>query len=459
MGRNVITSYNYLKLIPYSNLTNWSEQYQGMKGVAFKKDYPMVHVGDVLTRNKTIIEIKNNVIYKRARIKVRNGGIELREKKGIAGNKIDTKKQYKIFRGQFLLSKIDARNGAFGVVPDELDNGIITSNFWTFDVDYNKIDPHYLALLTTTQEFTNFCEKASNGTTNRHYLQESLFLDIQIPLPELEEQRTFVNEYLKKNIEAEKAEKAAEETEKETREWLMGYLGISVNDEIKSKYNLQFVRYKSLSKWSIEEIQRYDKYSFDQAKYEVKRISDVILSFESGKTPSTKRNDYWGENVYWVSAKDMKELYLLNIQDKLSQKGVDESKLKLYPKWTILGVFRSGILRHSFPICITAHPVTINQDLKAFSIDGKNTKKLYFLFYLNLLQDIVLNLAMKKGVTVESINADAFMNIPFVCPPMIKQSEIVRYIYEKKKIIYQKREEAKRLRIQAINDFETRIYM
>lgn len=149
MGRNVITSYNYLKFIPYSNLTNWSEQYQGMKGVAFKKDYPMVHVGDVLTRNKTIIEIKNNVIYKRARIKVRNGGIELREKKGIAGNKIDTKKQYKIFRGQFLLSKIDARNGAFGVVPDELDNGIITSNFWTFDVDYNKIDPHYLALLTT----------------------------------------------------------------------------------------------------------------------------------------------------------------------------------------------------------------------------------------------------------------------------------------------------------------------
>lgn len=458
MGRNFITSYKYLKLIPYSNLTNWSEQYQGVIGIAFKKGYPMVHIGDVLTRNKTTIEIKNNVIYKRARIKVRNGGIELREEQGISGDKIDTKKQYKISKGQFLLSKIDARNGAFGVVPDELDGGVITGNFWTFDVDYNQIDPHYLALLTTTHEFTDYCEKASNGTTNRHYLQESLFLDIQIPLPELKEQRTFVNEYLKKNLEAEKAEKAAEETEKETREWLMGCLGISVNDEIKSNYNLQFVRYKSLSKWSIEEIQRYDKFSFDQAKYEVKRIGDVILSFEGGKTPSTERKDYWGEDVYWVSAKDMKELYLLNIQDKLTQKGVDESKLKVYPKWTILGVFRSGILRHSFPVCVTAHPVTINQDLKAFSIDGKKTKKLYFMFYLNLLQDIVLNVSMKKGVTVESINADAFMNIPFVCPPMIKQSEIVRYIYEKKRLIYQKQEEAKRLRLQAINDFETKIY-
>ena len=148
-----------------------------------------------------------------------------------------------------------------------------------------------------------------------------------------------------------------------------------------------------------------------------------------------------------------------NVNGDISISSVlDESKLKVYPKRTILGVFRSGILRHSFPVCVTAHPVTINQDLKAFSIDGKKIKKLYFTFYLNLLQDMVLNVSMKKGVTVESINADAFMNIPFVCPPMIKQSEIVRYVYEKKKLIFQKREEAKRLRLQAINDFETKIY-
>lgn len=459
MGRNVIKLYNYIRLIPYSNLTNWSEQYQGLTGIAFKKGYPMVHVGDVLTRNKTTIDIKNDVIYKRARIKIRNGGIELREKQGISGNKIDTKKQYLITKGQFLLSKIDARNGAFGVVPDELDGGVITGNFWTFDVDYNQIDPHYLTLLTTTQEFTNFCEKASNGTTNRHYLQESLFLDIQIPLPDLEEQRAFVNEYFNKSLEAEDAEKQAKKFEKETRKWLMRYLGISVNDVIGNNCNIQFVRYRNLIKWSIEDILRSDNYSFDHAKYEVVKIGDVIISFEGGKTPSTKRKDYWGEDVYWVSAKDMKELYLINIQDKLTQKGVDESKLRVYPKWTILGVFRSGILRHSFPICLTAHPVTINQDLKAFRLDGKKTKKLYFMFYLNLLQDIVLNVAMKKGVTVESINADAFMNIPFVCPPMIKQSEIVRYIYKKKKLIYQKCEEAKQLRLQAIKDFETKIFM
>ena len=458
MEGNINTSYNYIKFIPYKELTNWSEQYQSTMGIIFKKGYPMVRIGDILTRNKTIVDIKDNVLYKRAKIKVRNGGIELREKEGVLGNKIDTKKQYMISKGQFLLSKIDARNGAFGVVPTELDGGVITGNFWTYDVNYNLVNPFYLTLLTTTPAFVNYCEKASNGTTNRHYLQESLFLDIQIPLPNLIEQDNIVTEHNLILGEAEKIESEAKNTEIKLKEWLIKYLGISINKENTNNNRLHFVKYRNLSKWSIDDILKVEKYSFDNSKYDVIKIGDVITSFEGGKTPSTKRADYWGKDIYWVSAKDMKETYLINIQDKLTLKGVEESKLTIYPKGTLLGVFRSGILRHSFPVCITAHPVTINQDLKAFGIDVEKIKRLYFLFYLNTLQDIVLNIAMKKGVTVESINADAFMEIPFVFPPMIVQSEIVRYIYYKKKGIYEQKERAKSMRLQAIKEFETKIF-
>jgi type I restriction enzyme S subunit len=284
------------------------------------------------------------------------------------------------------------------------------------------------------------------------------FLSQQIPLPSLEEQRTIIQEHLNKNKQAEYVEEEVDEVVKETRKWLMNNLGISINNEIKSHYKLQFIRYKSLEKWSISEIQRYDKYSYEEAKYKVAKIGDIILSFEGGKTPSTKCKEYWGEDVYWVSAKDMKELYLSNIQDKLSQKGVEDTKLKVYPQGTILGVFRSGILRHSFPVCITTHPVTINQDLKAFGIDERKVNKLYFLFYLNLLQDIVLSVAMKKGVTVESINTDAFMEIPFVCPPIEKQNEIVAHITalldEQKNL----RQQATELRQQAQQQFEQTIF-
>lgn len=172
----MLNTMKYISTIPFCGLFNWSVQYLSDSKIAFNKVYPMMRIGDFLTRNKTAITIDDDIIYKRPRIRIRNGGISLRDE--IIGEKIGTKNQFLISEGQFLLSKIDARNGAFGVVPKKLDGGVITGNFWTFDVDYNIINPHYLALLTTTEAFIQFCEQASNGTTNRHYLQEPLFLNI-----------------------------------------------------------------------------------------------------------------------------------------------------------------------------------------------------------------------------------------------------------------------------------------
>ena len=195
MGGDMLNAMKYISTVPFSGLFNWSVQYLNDSKIAFSKAYPMMRIGEFLKRNKTAVAIEDDKTYKRATIKVRNGGIFLRDEE--IGSKIGTKNQFLISKGQFLLSKIDARNGAFGVVPEVLDGGIITGNFWTFDVDYNIINPHYLALLTTTEAFIQFCEQASNGTTNRHYLQELLFLNIKVPVPSLEEQNKLVEEYNK----------------------------------------------------------------------------------------------------------------------------------------------------------------------------------------------------------------------------------------------------------------------
>ena len=41
------------------------------------------------------------------------------------------------------MSKIDARNGAYGIVPAELEGAIVTNDFPVFDVDTKKIIPHF----------------------------------------------------------------------------------------------------------------------------------------------------------------------------------------------------------------------------------------------------------------------------------------------------------------------------
>lgn len=223
--QNNNTTYKFIEVVPYSGLVNWSVQYLKDSSISFNKKYPLVSISSFLKRNKTAIEIENDKEYKRATIKVHNGGIFLRDIE--KGQNIGTKNQFLIKEGQFLLSKIDARNGAFGVVPAELEGGIITGNFWTFDVDYSKVNPHYLSLVTTTPEFIKFSEQASNGTTNRHYLQEETFLNIRIPLPSIEEQNKIFNAYQQRLKLAEQLEIKANELGNEIENYLFSTLGVS----------------------------------------------------------------------------------------------------------------------------------------------------------------------------------------------------------------------------------------
>lgn len=161
-------AYKYISTISFSDLYNWSFQYAQKCENLFTNKYKCVPIGSFLVHIKDPVDIEDNQNYKRVSIKLYNGGITLRDIE--LGVNIGTKKQFRIKQGHFLLSKIDARNGAIGIVPESCNDAIITGNFWDFEIDTNKADPQFLSLLMTTDYFVKLFDKASNGTTNRHYL-------------------------------------------------------------------------------------------------------------------------------------------------------------------------------------------------------------------------------------------------------------------------------------------------
>lgn len=160
---------------------------------------------DVLIRQKEAITVEDDVEYKRITIKMNGNGVLLRDE--VIGEDIGTKRQFLVNSDQFVLSKIDARNGAFGIVPKSCDGAIITGNFWTFDVNSELADVKYLDFMSKTPEFKDFCVVASEGTTNRKYLDENKFLDKQIFLPALAEQKRVVAKTLKFKNKIELAQK------------------------------------------------------------------------------------------------------------------------------------------------------------------------------------------------------------------------------------------------------------
>jgi hypothetical protein len=280
---------NYLNIILFSQLTNWSAYTLLGKNLLYTQKYPLVKIANLLERNKTQVSIQNGVTYKRPTIKINGNGIFLRDE--VDGIEIGTKKQFLIKKGQFLLSKIDARNGAFGVVPDELDNGIITGNFWTFDVDYTKVNPHYLSLLMGTKYFQNLSQTASVGTTNRNYLQEELFLNFEIPLPSLVDQNHIIDTYNQKIEAAKQLEKEAEEIEKNIENSLYKILGIEKRTiSVKTK-GLQFSNFYSIKEWGFDKIISRSR-SINSTSKNL-NIAEFAVEAFRGKSPKYKNDSHY----------------------------------------------------------------------------------------------------------------------------------------------------------------------
>jgi type I restriction enzyme, S subunit len=155
-----------------------------------KKEWPKVRLGEVLTRNEESIALEPDTTYREITVRLWGKGVVLR---GIVtGAEVATQRRYVARQGQFILSRIDARNGALGIVPPELDGAIVINDFPVFRIAEQRLLPAYLGWVSRTASFVEECLRASEGTTNRVRLQESKFLARELPLPPLAEQRRVV---------------------------------------------------------------------------------------------------------------------------------------------------------------------------------------------------------------------------------------------------------------------------
>ncbi|MBN8684597.1 MAG: restriction endonuclease subunit S [Chitinophagales bacterium] len=147
-------------------------------------------LGDILKRRKSIEKLSSEKEYKLVTIKLHHKGVALRQV--VKGNTLKSA-MFSIKEGDFILSGIDARNGAFGVVPKELDGAIITNDFWCLMPDESIIDKDFLLYLTSTEFFDHICKQSSDGTTQRIRLQKDKFFNFQIDLPSIDEQKNILH--------------------------------------------------------------------------------------------------------------------------------------------------------------------------------------------------------------------------------------------------------------------------
>ena len=150
----------------------------------------MKRIGDILTRHKTPVTVQDDVAYKQVTIRTHYKGVVLRGTK--TGAEIGTKNQWRVSAGQFILSRIDARNGAFGIIPKELEGAIVTNDFLAFDVNEDEVEREFFNVFLQSPVFLDACIKASRGNTNRKRIEEDFFLAFELNLPSLSQQHHLI---------------------------------------------------------------------------------------------------------------------------------------------------------------------------------------------------------------------------------------------------------------------------
>lgn len=152
--------------------------------------WAQVPLGAVLRRSERLIPLDPEATYKEVKVRINGKGVV--ERRLVQGVEIASDRRYEARAGQFIISRIDARHGASGLIPPELDGAVVTNDFPLFDVAEQRLDPDFLNWMSKTASFVELCKRASEGTTNRVRLSEERFKALEIPLPPLDEQRRIV---------------------------------------------------------------------------------------------------------------------------------------------------------------------------------------------------------------------------------------------------------------------------
>jgi len=416
-----------ISFVHYSGMMNWSVRYLIENNFGYNHTYTLFSIGDFIQRNRNTISIEDEVLYSRVTIKLYNKGVKKRDE--AFGKDIGTKKQYLIKLGQFILSKIDARNGAFGIVPEDLNGAVTTADFLSYEIDRDKINPYFLKLLTSTKQFLAYCQGASSGTTGRQRINEQSFLNAKIPLPSLDIQNQIASAYNRKVKLAEQQEQEAKQFKKEIEDYLVDILGI---EKLEKKKELKFtvIQFKSIEKWDV----------WNQPNT-LKTFIYKSIKLENCLSPIQSR-------ISKVQKKYFKRNGLKPIvsQEKEFISGYTDIDLPLIDEGQSLIIFGD----HSQTLKLIDFPFIVGADgVRILKPSNKFNPK-YFFYYLE---------SIKFETSQKYTRHYKYLKNEFIpLPPIRMQNEIASTIEKMKSKIKALQEQAEENRSLAIEEFEKEIF-
>lgn len=255
---------------------------------------------------------------------------------------------------------------------------------------YNFLCSHY---------FKAFITMRTEGSVIPHLYQKD-FVDLDFPLPQ-----------------------------KETQEKIVSILdGISAQIDINKKINEKLEEQaKAIFKSWFIDFELFNKTKPSDWNYGT--IQDLASEIVCGKTPSTKKKEYYGEDIPFITIPDMhNSVYTVKTERSLSLLGADSQPTKTLPKNSICVscIGTAGL------VTLVSTPSQTNQQIN--SIIPKENISPYFVYLLMKTKSDEINKYGQSGSTIVNLNKTQFAKLECIIPStesLIEFNDLLEPLFNK----------------------------
>lgn len=222
--------------------------------------------------------------------------ISFEEGKVFSGSRTTTRMvQYRAIKGDVLISKINARKKAVGIVGSDHDVGH-TIHFRAITPLPEKIDTTFLWMALRS----GFCQAqfaVETGGIGKGEISEERLMSIRVPLPPLDTQRAIVAHWqaAQKNLAEVNAKTEADEAA--LANWFSSELGIE-ESSTQITQRAFAMNWQDIERWSLEYIRRKPILAKEPDRYPLVRLGQVIKDLSNGWSPKCLdrpvEGDEWG---------------------------------------------------------------------------------------------------------------------------------------------------------------------
>lgn len=442
----------FLRFVPYKNFLLWDVKRYRENKMSFPNGILLKDILTPYSQSLSKEEMKSN----RWQIisKINFGGQlflrDIQEINTFKGNLC------KVDDGVLIYSKINVRHGCVYYHPTGSVPFGVSSEYPAYKVDDKRALGAFIVKVIQSNTFKKLLSQRVTGISKAR-VKPVEFLNTEIPLPSLQEQKDILSEYDTKMLQAETFTKETQQINANLEKYLSLALGMteSAHNMIyhKSQRYFSFIKYKDLSVWGTDLLLNGQKQTV--YKYPILKIRE-ICNLGSGGTPSRSQSEYYKGNIPWVKTGEVVNEEIYDTEEHITEEAVANSSAKLYPKGSlIIAMYGQGDTRgRTAKLGVDA---TTNQACAVlYNINNDIVNTDYLWYYLQSRYHDLRSLA--SGNNQPNLNAGKINNYDVVIPPKNVQNEIVTYIRNQKNKAKALSSRASDIRKNALKDLERKIF-